>query len=78
MNVKNNINYIYNPTPFPNKNKAECKNKIAIAIGRLTEVKGFDKLLDIWSEIEKKDKIWKLIIIGSGKEKSKLLSQIEK
>lgn len=77
LNVKTKIDFIYNPTPYPNAIKSECKTKIAIAVGRLTNIKGFDKLLNIWSEIEKKDSEWKLFIIGSGEDKEKLLKQME-
>lgn len=77
LNVKSKIDYIYNPTPYPTVNKNECNSKIAVAIGRLTAQKGFDKILDIWKEIENKDSNWELYIIGSGEDKEKLLNQKE-
>ena len=75
--MKSKIDYIYNPTPYPTVNKNECNSKIAVAIGRLTAIKGFDKILDIWKEIENKDSNWELYIIGSGEDKEKLLNQKE-
>ena len=54
-----------------------CESKIAVAIGRLTAQKGFDKLLDVWQKIEGKDSEWELYIIGSGEDKEKLLNQKE-
>ena len=77
LNVKCKIDYIYNPTPYPNEKRNECKSKMAISIGRLTPQKGFDKLLDIWQKIEEKDKEWILYIVGSGEDKEKLLKQKE-
>lgn len=77
LRVKAKIDYIYNPTPYPNEKRNECSSKIAISIGRLTTQKGFDKLLDIWKQIEKKDNDWLLYIIGSGEDREKLLKQKE-
>ena len=77
LNVKSKIDYIYNPTPYPNENKSLCNSKIAVAIGRLTFQKGFDKLLNIWEEIENKKSDWQLYIIGSGEDREKLLKQKE-
>lgn len=77
LDVKSKIDYIYNPTPYPNEKKSLCESKIAVAIGRLTAQKGFDKLLDIWKKIEEKDSEWELYIIGSGEDREKLLKQKE-
>lgn len=77
LDVKSKIDYIYNPTPYPNEKKSLCESKIAVAIGRLTAQKGFDKLLDIWKKIEGKDSEWELYIIGSGEDREKLLNQKE-
>lgn len=77
LDVKSKIDYIYNPTPYPNEKKSLCESKIAVAIGRLTAQKGFDKLLDIWKKVEEKDSEWELYIIGSGEDREKLLSQKE-
>ena len=77
LNIKSKIDYIYNPTPYPNEKKSLCESKIAVAIGRLTAQKGFDKLLDIWKKIEEKNSEWELYIIGSGEDREKLLNQKE-
>ena len=77
LDVKSKIDYIYNSTPYPNEKKSLCESKIAVAIGRLTAQKGFDKLLDIWKKIEEKDSEWELYIIGSGEDREKLLNQKE-
>lgn len=77
LNINGKIDYIYNPSPYLNIEKKNKKNKIAISVGRLTKIKGFDKLIDIWKMIEEKDSDWVLYIIGDGEDKSKLLKQIE-
>ena len=57
----------------PNLYKFKDKNnKYALAIGRLEQVKGFDLLIPAWKKINKE-----LLIVGSGKEKNKLLSLIK-
>ena len=77
LKVRSKIDYIYNPTPYPNEEKNKCENKIAISIGRLTSIKRFNELLKIWSLIERRDQEWELYIIGSGEDKEKLLKQKE-
>jgi len=49
------------------------KNDYALAIGRLEKVKGFDLLISSWINIKSN-----LIIVGSGKEKQKLIDLINK
>ncbi len=51
----------------------ESKEKNVVAVGRLHPVKGFDRLLEIWKESVKDHPDWKLLIIGDGDEKQKLL-----
>ena len=58
----------------PNLTKQKSKgNKYALAIGRLEKIKGFDLLIQSWKNI-KTD----LVIVGSGKEKTNLMSLINK
>ena len=58
----------------PNLTKQKSKgNKYALAIGRLEKIKGFDLLIQSWKNI-KTD----LVIVGSGKEKTNLISLINK
>ena len=49
------------------------KNDFALAVGRLEKVKGFDLLISSWVNIKSN-----LIIVGSGKEKQKLINLINK
>ena len=43
-----------------------CKNKQVIALGRYSEEKGFDLLIQAWKIVENKHPDWKLDIYGSG------------
>ena len=69
--LKNNVAVVSNwwntsLNKFDNK-----KSEYALAVGKLEEVKGFDLLIDSWTNINTK-----LIIIGSGKEKNTLINII--
>ena len=58
----------------PNLTKQKSKgNKYALAIGRLEKIKGFDLLIRSWKNIKTN-----LVIVGSGKEKTNLISLINK
>ena len=58
----------------PNLTKQKSKgNKYALAIGRLEKIKGFDLLIRSWKNIKTN-----LVIVGSGKEKTNLMSLINK
>lgn len=67
----NKIIKISNPITIPSIKEIKSiknKEKIIIAIGRLTHQKGFDLLLQSWSKITDNYPEWKLNIIGSGEE----------
>ncbi|EPL1075694.1 glycosyltransferase, partial [Pluralibacter gergoviae] len=55
--------------------KKEVFNKVALAVGRLDEQKGFDILLSIWSRFIVENPGWKLMIAGDGILKNDLLNQ---
>jgi len=75
INCNAKIVSIPNPTPFSHMDSnLVAREKIALAVGRLTEQKGFDLLLNIWSKVEAVDSEWKLYIVGDGEDKSKLES----
>ena len=75
---KSKITCIPNPIIVnPVRAKAKLDNKIAISIGRLTYQKGFDILIDIWSEIGSKDDNWQLWIVGDGELYHQLRLNIE-
>ena len=58
--------------------KTYIREKTVVSVGRLHPVKGFDRLLEIWSEVVKQEPDWKLLLIGDGDEKENLLSLAQK
>lgn len=73
-----NVEIIENPNTLINPIYTNYNNNKVISVGRLTEQKGFDILLEIWSKVVKKQKEWSLEIIGEGPGKKKLLDKIKK
>lgn len=72
----NNTCVIENPNQI-NSEISNLKNKVVLAVGRLTEQKQFDVLIDIWNMTYKSNKEWKLKIIGEGPLRHKLLDKIK-
>ncbi|TGY46118.1 glycosyltransferase family 4 protein [Clostridium perfringens] len=75
---KNKIQRIYNPSPFNSSSVYNKDSNIFLAVGRLTNVKGFDLLLYSWKLFENSNKNWNLKIVGSGEEEKSLKSIIKK
>ncbi|ESK38440.1 hypothetical protein P256_01979 [Acinetobacter nectaris CIP 110549] len=74
--IKADIIAIPNPAPTQIINhRPNLNNKVLLAVGRLTYQKGFDLLLDAWSNVCKTDKEWCLKIVGSGEDEQKLKQQ---
>ncbi|WP_176494468.1 glycosyltransferase family 4 protein [Cobetia sp. 5-25-4-2] len=73
----NNVTCIENWLTFKDKEPSTLINKKAIAIGRLTQQKGFDRLIKDWAEIIKLNPDWQLEIYGEGPEQRNLLFLIE-
>ncbi len=68
-----NVEVIYNPLKLSNlKTK---KERIVLAVGRLEKQKGFNKLIEAFSQIDSRG--WSLCIAGDGLEKKNLQKQIE-
>lgn len=63
---------VYNPVTFDNLNHSVDRNKTVICVGRKDywKVKGFDRILEIWSRVANKYPDWSLEIIGPGKQES--------
>ncbi|MBF7047565.1 glycosyltransferase, partial [Campylobacter volucris] len=75
-----NIKIIPNFLPIiPNK-ISKVDNNIVLSVGRLTQEKGFLRLIEIWKIIQKNNTYnnWKLIIVGSGELKNALKEKIDK
>lgn len=75
------VNIIPNPSPYPKTiftSPYNQRRRRIIAVGRLVEVKGFDRLLDIWEEFIKRNPHtpFSLEIIGNGPLKDTLSNRI--
>lgn len=69
---------IPNIIPLLSDERSSKNNKIVIAVGRLDNQKGFDRLIDLWGLIKKDTPDWSLHIFGTGEDKDKLQEQIKK
>ncbi len=74
----NNITVIPNPTSFFPEKTSTCTNKQAIAAGRYTSQKGFDRLIAAWKQVATKHPDWILTIYGDGALREQLSAQISK
>lgn len=61
---------------YPDNVNLDSKEKIALAVGRLEPVKGFDRLIEAFADIHSKMPDWKLRIVGEGSEREKLEKMI--
>lgn len=78
-NHKDNIVVIPNPNPFkPKVVSLENTDKIVLATGRLTYVKGFDLLIESWNKVTQQFPDWKLVIVGEGEEGTNLRNIIKR
>lgn len=68
---------IPNSLSFIADEPAKLENKRIIAVGRLTEQKGFDMLISIAQIIKDKIPDWHIDILGDGEDKDKLLHMID-
>ena len=75
----NNVLCIPNPCCLDGqKLPMESRKKTILAVGRLHEQKGFDLLLQVWAEVEKKYPDWTLRIVGEGPKRTELEEQTMK
>ncbi|MEB6336455.1 glycosyltransferase family 4 protein [Serratia rhizosphaerae] len=68
---------IENVSPFAPQPPDEGRRRnVALAIGRLTAQKGFDRLIDAWRQIARQAPSWQLLIVGDGPARPALQRQI--
>ncbi|RWT34584.1 glycosyltransferase family 4 protein [Aeromonas caviae] len=75
INTKSKVNMIAIPNPVTIELPLESnyhKEKIFLAVGRLSYQKGFDLLLQAWAHVAHLHPDWRLRIVGDGEEKLKL------
>ena len=73
----NNVKQIYNFSDFQSESIALLENKKVISVGRLTEQKGYNYLIDAWAIIKNKKSDWILEIYGEGDLYNELFQQIK-
>lgn len=66
---------IPNSLPFVSQKQSKCEIKNIICVGRLEYQKGFDLLIEAWSQINEFYPDWKITIYGNGTE-HQLLSDL--
>ena len=73
----NNVKQIYNFSDFQSEYVALLDNKKVISVGRLTEQKGYNFLIEAWTIIKNKKPDWTLEIYGEGDLYNELFQQIK-
>ena len=61
-----NVVVIPNPVSFPSVKLSQQTEKRVIAVGRYCHEKGYDHLLKIWSEVQRRCPDWRLDVFGDG------------
>lgn len=78
LRIKNKIEQIYNPITIKNNNGSyDIDSKTILSVGRITEQKGFDMLVDVAKHVFDKHPDWNWIIIGDGEDKERIKSKIK-
>jgi glycosyltransferase involved in cell wall biosynthesis len=67
---------IPNAVPPMSGELAKLDAKVAIAVGRLTRLKGFHRLITAWEQVAEAHPDWTLRIIGAGPQQEALAAQI--
>ncbi|MDO7537550.1 glycosyltransferase family 4 protein [Acinetobacter pittii] len=70
---------IANPTPYEDiEHMPSLEYKTILALGRLTYQKGFEFLIEAWSQVCHQNKDWILRIVGSGEDEKALKEQSQR
>lgn len=72
-----NVCFIYTPIAFSTRHFSSLQNHAVIAVGSLTQEKGFDNLIDAWGLVRERHPDWVLDIFGEGEMRSSLQNQIQ-
>jgi len=73
-----NIEIIPNPLPFYPDTVSKLDNKRIIAVGRVTPLKGYERLAEVWQMIRHKYLDWNIDIYGSNSGNNHLSEAISK
>lgn len=74
----NNTAVVPNPLPLPAHGGADAGARVVVALGRLSQEKGFDLLLEAWAAATARRPGWTLRIHGSGPEQAALAVQAQR
>jgi glycosyltransferase involved in cell wall biosynthesis len=74
----NNTAVVPNPLPLPANGGADAGARVVVAVGRLSQEKGFDLLLESWAAATAGRPGWTLRIHGSGPEQTALTAQAQR
>ena len=69
---------IPNFLPFSPQKGSSCLEKRIISIGRYSEQKGYDRLIEAWIKVNRKHPDWHIRIYGEGQDRNSLQELIEK
>ncbi len=72
-----NVVCIPNPITISHSKQADLSSKVVLAIGRFTNQKGFDRLVEAWRIVAREKNDWKLKIIGDGELRDTISAQIK-
>ncbi|WP_051878382.1 glycosyltransferase [Streptomyces sp. NRRL B-24720] len=71
----NNVGFMPNPLPFLPSTPSPRARPVVLSMGRLTDQKGIDMLLDAWAEVAPHHPEWTLEIYGDGEDEEDLRTQ---
>ena len=78
LDIKKRIEQIYNPMTIKNdSNSYNIDSRTILSVGRITEQKGFDMLIDVAKSVFDKHSDWHWIIIGDGEDKERIENKIK-
>lgn len=69
---------IPNPSPYSLQNNIpHLSNKTILCVGRLTYQKGFDLLIEAWSQVAQEFTGWQILVVGGGEDEQMLKSMAD-
>lgn len=74
---RDNVHVVYNTVTIHPQQHRDYAVKRAVAVGRLTYQKGFDKLIGAWKIVHEHEPEWKLDILGEGGSQDELQRLID-
>jgi len=73
-----NVDFIENPLTFKSEIKTDPNNKKFIFVGRLSEEKGLDYLIESFAAFCRHNDDWELLIVGTGKLRGEVINLVWK